>query len=160
MGHGVATGASVVPPCSTMKYVVAFVLGIWGTIGVYQWNSFGEETLPQGYEYSDMSVFTHPTESRCIGTGNNVSFDIGIVFEDLEDDTIGEWRPESQEIALEDMTVDTMAHEVSHAVEDILEDHGIQHEHLEAYLQGYLTQCVYDIVVRAHERVGLDYPQE
>lgn len=141
-----------------MKGVIIFLLG--AIIGGFL---MGVKHTPEGVNatngkgFSDMDVLTHPTENRCIGIGTNSN--IQVVLTELPADVGGQYNYETKVISLADMTIEVIAHEVSHAVEDILKQEDIRDEHLEAYLQGTLTQCVYDIVVREHERAGLTYPQ-
>lgn len=61
----------------------------------------------------------------------------------------GRWEVERQRILLSMSTgldIDTVAHEVSHAVDSIMDEYQFQDEHYEAYLQGRLTRCIWEIV--------------
>lgn len=51
-------------------------------------------------------------------------------------------------IFLRNTDIDTVAHEVSHAVDTIVSEKGIQDGETRAYLQGYFTDCVYTIAER------------
>ena len=67
-----------------------------------------------------------------------------------EDRVVGHWDEEQNLITLagrEGLTVGTVAHEVSHAVDSLMKKHRPDDEHYRAYLQGNLTECVYSIMI-------------
>jgi hypothetical protein len=76
---------------------------------------------------------------------------ITIVYPDFnsEDKVLGRWNADTSTIELmqpNGLTVQTVAHEVAHAVDTIMEKHPNIDPHFEAYLQGHLTWCVYEIM--------------
>lgn len=108
------------------------------------------DTMQHGYGHYDMSAFTHPTEDRCIATGDDIDYEINVSFDEnyLNDaDAIGRWDNRTNTVYLTKKTdVDTIAHEVSHLVDDFLKQDNLTDPHYRAYAQGYWTQCVYEIV--------------
>jgi hypothetical protein len=63
--------------------------------------------------------------------------------------TVGSWSEDDNTIRLESSIgtdLDTVAHEVSHAVDTLMGRHKPKEQHYEAYLQGALTECVWQIV--------------
>lgn len=63
--------------------------------------------------------------------------------------TIGQWDSANNVLSLmqpDGLNIQTVAHEVSHLVDTLMIRYAIQDEHYEAYLQGFWTECVYEIL--------------
>lgn len=100
-------------------------------------------------DYSDTSSLAVPAESKCIATSERMSgFEIKIVYEDREG-LDGTWNANTKTIMLDTDSgeeVNTIAHEVSHAVDDIMIWYDFKDPHYEAWLQGSYTSCVWQVV--------------
>ena len=57
----------------------------------------------------------------------------------------GQYFIDPPTIVLSNTGINTIAHEVSHYVDDLTYVHGISDGETRAYLQGYFTKCVYDL---------------
>lgn len=69
--------------------------------------------------------------------------------ESPDDDVIGTWDYDTRTIALMQpggLDVQTVAHEVSHMVDDFMAQLPGVDPHYEAYMQGYWTECVWRIL--------------
>jgi len=73
-----------------------------------------------------------------------------IEYPDREDEVIGRWIAASNTIHLMQpggLDVDTVAHEVSHAVDTIMGRNPGIDPHYAAYIQGRMTACVYRVMM-------------
>lgn len=55
----------------------------------------------------------------------------------------GYFNSETVSITFIDTTINTIAHEVSHYVDYVMKSRDVHDEEARAYLQGYVTECVY-----------------
>lgn len=99
-------------------------------------------TQVEQFQYSDTS-FTW-TSDGCFATGNGMQdvFVTILVMDIPEKDVTGDWNPRDYIMRLEETDIDTIAHEVHHAVDTIYEDKNMTDDHMKAYMQGNLTECV------------------
>lgn len=59
----------------------------------------------------------------------------------------GDFTPSNPaRIRLVDTSIKTIAHEASHLVDSLLQKRGITDFEVEAYLQGFYTQCIYNLL--------------
>lgn len=98
------------------------------------------------YEYWQMEARTDYENSKCIN--DELCFEVKVNFEELEGNTIGLWKPGSETIVLEETDIDTISHEVYHMTQYIGEKYNLHDREGEylAYLEGYFTKCVSDLV--------------
>lgn len=109
-------------------------------------NGFDKKEV--GYEWWDMGVIAHPNKDTCIASGTGVKYSVDIKFAEMSD-ALGQWNNMNNRITLaEPVTVDTIAHEASHLVDDFMKQYRLTDLHYRAYAQGAWTQCIYDIVNR------------
>lgn len=123
-----------------MKYIVIGVIAIFCLV-VYS---------VQPGDYSDTSYFANHKEQTCVNTSPDWNKpDIKLEYSVDIGEAIGQWDSQTQTIKLvpfEGTDIDTIAHEVSHAVDTIMRKKFVIDSHYEAWLQGALTVCVYDLV--------------
>lgn len=101
------------------------------------------------YEYGDTGAISN--ENICISTSRQLPnwFIKVLVVDEIEDNAVGQWSPSEMTIRLKKKggtDVNTIAHEVYHMVEDIMEQFDITDPHVGAYLQGNWTECVLDVI--------------
>lgn len=129
-----------------MKYVLAFVLGIWGTLLATEVEF---SLAKQPTDYSDTSSFAYHDENRCKSTGNFFDINIEVVYPSEMEDAVGRWVARNDEIELElgrGSDIDTIAHEVHHMVDTMMDRYNVKDDHYAAWLQGSFTRCVMEIV--------------
>lgn len=69
--------------------------------------------------------------------------------EDKKSEVIGRWNADVNVIELmqpKGLTVQTVSHEVSHMVDTFMERYPGIDPHYEAYMQGYWTECIYQLM--------------
>ena len=106
-------------------------------------------------EYYEVGAWTHPNKNSCISISLG-DYEVKVVFGEIEGDAIGQWNPSIDTIYLEDYGVDTVSHEVHHMVDDAYQTFNMGDDHLKAYMQGFYTGCVMEIVER-YERANSDF---
>lgn len=123
--------------------IVAFcILGFMQDMGAFN---------EQPGDYSDTSAFAYHKENICRSTGNFFDIELRISYHPAEamPNAIGKWIPGAYAIMLREdvgMDIDTIAHEVSHMVDTVMDDYNVKDQHYEAWLQGQWTRCVWEIV--------------
>lgn len=108
-------------------------------------------------------VSMNPTNNTCqILQPISFTFFVNYRFEREAPDstTIGKWSGSTRELFIYDMdewkSVNTISHEVSHLVDTIMEENPTLHHHYEAYLQGDITECVYELSKLAYSKTGAE----
>ena len=134
-----------------MKYLIIILafIGAMHLAGVAS-DQKREMLTPQPPEYIETHKLTiNHDENTC--SDNSEYFDIyfKVVYVASTTDFAGQWSPQDRVISLNEeggRDIDTVAHEVSHMVDTVMESHHISDDHFEAYLQGVYTLCVWQIV--------------
>lgn len=132
-----------------------FLIIILAFIGAMHLGGIAEdkkkETLtPQPSDYSEVYKITADhDENTC--SDNSEYFDINfkVVYVASITNFAGQWSPVDKILSLSEkdgLDIGTVAHEVSHMVDTIMESHHLADEHYEAYLQGAYTTCVWMLV--------------
>lgn len=106
-------------------------------------------------EYWEVGAWTHPNKNSCISTELG-DYEVKVVFGEIDGNAIGVWQPRNDTIYLEAYDVDTVSHEVHHMVDDAYQKFNMGDDHLKAYMQGFYTGCVMEIVER-YERANSDF---
>lgn len=141
--------------------IIAIALLLWGLGTAYT----TDHQRLHNYEYplEETLLEEEPDFSLAIADGHheyNVCFfadttlfdeTVQIIYPDYnpEDKVIGRWHRDYNTIELmkpNGMNVQTVAHEVSHMVDTFMERYPGIDPHYEAYLQGFWTWCVYEIM--------------
>jgi len=127
-----------------MKILKILILFL-GTILIIQQFLLKDESYKENsVEYWDLAVYAKG--SKCVNSGD-LGFEIKVEFKDLGDRRLGEYKVREKTIYLSETDIDTVAHEVYHATQDIILNYGLKDdEEYGAYLQGFLTGCVMEIV--------------
>lgn len=107
----------------------------------------------QPEDYSGIEVYLNNENNVCQWQRPGVA-DISITVNYIEPsdeiDYYGQWRPAENLIVLNKsggLNLGTVAHEVYHVVETKMEEHRIADPHWGAYIQGGLTNCVWELVL-------------
>lgn len=104
------------------------------------------------YEYGDLGAIRYG--DKCLSTSQQLPWwEVHVVIVEESDNFNGQWEsgPAGYWIKLlkgSGTDVDTIAHEVYHMVEHIMETANVEDPHVGAYLQGNWTECVLSIVQR------------
>ncbi len=78
---------------------------------------------------------------------DTLAYNIGIYqTASLGGSTAGEFYPDEAMIVIANTGINTIAHEVSHAVDTIVQQKGIHDGETRAYIQGALTECVQNVI--------------
>lgn len=108
-------------------------------------------------EYSGVNIFVDHTNNTCRWSREgvaDVSITVNYIAPSDEVDYYGRWIPDDNLIVLNNeigLNVDTIAHEVYHAVETMMARNGVADPHWGAYLQGGLTECVFQLVLKDNQ---------
>ena len=81
---------------------------------------------------------------------NTLSSTVSVYTADLPGDVIGRFIADKNMIIISKIggfSVQNIAHEVSHLVDDIIFYKGIRDGETRAYLQGYFTDCIYKLLL-------------
>lgn len=151
------------------KYsTTAMLLGIFLSlaIGAMYTNVLGDlkykVTEPDWSSHAPV-VAMNPITNNCeILQPINYTFNVAFRFERTSPDstTVGLWSGDTKELYLFEMdewlSINTIAHEVSHVVDTLMEENPTLHAHYEAYLQGAITECVHDLAKLAYSKTGAE----
>lgn len=139
------------------KIVLGLVVGVLATIGYYDRVLYAHDVSDELYYQQFWIAVINHNDNTCHfspqgAMGHEV---INVNYAgDKNDTTLGYWQSDLNTIFIynEGLNVEVIAHEVSHAVESLLVRHQVRDTHVRAGIQGYLTDCVFEIVKE-------DYPQ-
>lgn len=105
---------------------------------------------PEGY--GGIEVFISHEDNECRWQRANVA-DVSITVNYIEPgdeiDYYGRWIPSENLIVLNSeggLDINTVAHEVYHVVQTKMDEYEVVDPHWGAYMQGALTNCVWDLV--------------
>lgn len=106
---------------------------------------------PEGYSHISAEVIDSVDNVCKIMIGESVyKIDVRYFKNTEENKTLaGSWDDSIQRIVLSTssgLDIDTVTHEVSHAVDSIMTEYQITDHHYEAYLQGRISRCIWQIV--------------
>lgn len=106
---------------------------------------------PEGYSHITAEVIDEVDNVCKVMLGEAIyKIDVRYFTNTEENNTLaGRWDEASQRILLSNTTgldIDTVTHEVSHAVDSIMIEYNIKDHHYEAYLQGRISRCIWQIV--------------
>jgi len=142
-----------------MRDVLFCALGVALALAYPRWDTYvgmvfsNLESSIGGYH--ETSAFAHFEKNKCVATGDYFDgMEVQVNFKEL-DGAVGRWIPSQMTIDLSPkggMDVDTVAHEVFHFVEDVMEWYDIKDPHYGAYLQGNWTDCVWQLVLHEQEK--------
>lgn len=121
---------------------------IIGLVAVVFWWNYGQNK-DQPSDYSDTSSFAYHDKNICKSTGNFFDIEISVEYPSDTKNFVGRWEPRKNRILLElgaGSDIDTIAHEVHHMVDTMMNRYGVEDDHYGAYLQGSFTRCVWEIV--------------
>lgn len=144
-----------------MQYLFLFIVALAVYLpGNYLSVAEVSEATQEEADYSGIITHISDENNECRVVKENI-FDITIYLKYVkpaEDvNYYGQWRPEENLIVLNaagGINLDTVAHEVYHAVETNMERHQIQDPHYGAYLQGRLTSCISMLIMKdKHSKV-------
>lgn len=114
--------------------------------------NFNNPLSKQPGDYTDTSAVPNHDENICKSTGNFFDIEVAVSYVndpvDMEG-VVGMWVASRDTIMLRTdhgADIDTVAHEVSHMVDTMMERYKVQDNHYEAWLQGQWTRCVWEIV--------------
>lgn len=93
----------------------------------------------------------HDTNTCFFATTTLFNEKVQVVYREYnpEDKVAGRWNPNTNTIELMrpvGFNVQTVSHEVSHMVDDFMAQQPTLDPHFEAYMQGFWTWCVYEIM--------------
>lgn len=115
----------------------------------YKMANLPEDETP---EFSFVLATPNHASNTCSFSVNGMfSETVHVIYAPLdpENEVLGSWYEDLNVILLtspDGLTVQTVAHEVSHMVDTFMLQQPDIDPHYEAYMQGYWTECVYDIV--------------
>lgn len=116
------------------------LLGILSGLGIY--NEIRPDTT---YDFHDNQLDFELSEDYSVGScvSKSMKASVGVyVVDKLPNDYVGRYYADRQVIVLVDTDIETVAHEVSHFVDDVMRTKQIEDGETRAYLQGYFTDCV------------------
>lgn len=104
---------------------------------------------PEGY--SDVKAIIDHEANNCRTDSNFFDFNVTLRYiENSEDiDFAGRWDYNQKLMLLNQETgvdISTVAHEVAHMVQGVMEEYRVEDPHYGPYLQGVFTECVWMLV--------------
>lgn len=139
---------SVTRSIDPFPYLMFLLLGLALATSVLVHNSRPHDLTESSYEYGDLGAIRN--KDVCISTSTQLPYwEVKVEIVDELDDAVGRWNPLYKSIQLRDRggtDIDTVAHEVYHMVEDVMDWYDITDPHVGAYLQGNWTKCVLGVV--------------
>ena len=125
------------------KVLLVIVLGFF-LFGQYLFLNISKPK--QELEHWQMAMFAHKEKMTCINSGG-LGFEIKVIYGDSENYQ-GRYFQHTNTLELIKTDIDTIAHESYHATQDILRTYDLyDDEEFGAYLQGFLTTCVLELVL-------------
>jgi hypothetical protein len=138
-----------------MQYILSMIAGVIVAVISYHGDDLGSLFAEQPSSYKQAVTYSIDRESNiCRSTGGFFDITVQVVYEDLPEPTIGEWRPLDNTIVIDQKSMDVIAHEVHHMVDTTMERHRVRDDHYAAHLQGAYTSCVFEIVANDY---GVSY---
>lgn len=131
--------------------LVLFIITLT-VIGIQKHTQVGEQATtqeikntPADISYEMAQVLGDHDSNTCWFIDTTVfNEEFKMVYVPRTDDVIGRWDNSNNTISIMfpgGTTTGTVAHEVSHLVDDLMVEYNVDDEHFEAYLQGFLTEC-------------------
>lgn len=130
------------------KYIIItiiFAIGLWM---LHVTPEIVQESKPD-YTHIKAEVTDHDNNICTLTFDSESVYKIDVRYFEEDETLAGEWDAEFQRIRLSEksgLDIDTVAHEVSHAIDYIMIEYQIEDHHYEAYMQGQLTLCIWQIV--------------
>lgn len=77
-----------------------------------------------------------------------LEYEIEVQFGEIEKGIAGRWIPSRKIVFLDDIGIDTVAHESYHVAQTVIRKYGLEYdEEFGAYIAGSITNCIIGIVV-------------
>lgn len=136
-----------------MFRVVALCVGIGLSMGLAQFFFLGGEERADSVPFEGLEAGIGTENDVCVlhDPSLDLQFVVAVSMKSLPEKIDGQYEYATHNIYFSDKKipdVGTMAHEANHAVKDMVSIYSIYDDHYEAYAQGYLTECLYQIVMR------------
>ncbi len=131
------------------------IASIWIWIAVIIFNPFFTEDPVSNqsptYDHITTEIIDHVDNWCALSFDDHVYRVTVRYFDNTEENKTlaGEWISSEKKIVLSNtigLDVDTVAHEVAHAVDTIMRVYEIKDAHYRPYIQGRLTGCIWELV--------------